>query len=539
MSEGASIRRARRPARRVALALLLALVVASGVFVYRFAAAPVEERPCLYTYPLQGDAADLNIAYESLDGSPLTVLQRGGVINDASCLNRTPVYAIVEIRSEEALRAALTLARENSLKVTPAGERHSMGGHSFSRGGLVLDMRGLDAIRVDRDAMTMTVGSGATWKKVQAVLDPMGLAVKAMQSINIFTVGGTLSVNAHGVAHDPGQIAPTVRSLRIMLTSGEVLTASPTQNAELFGAVLGGYGLVGIIVDATLDIVPNDVYEWRTEYIDFGEFPEHFRRKVVGNPDVALMYARLSIAPDTYLAETAVHTYLHTDLDIPPEPLGPPVKVALKRLIFNVSKTGGAGRWIRWNVEKHLEPGVHTCIERVDEATGKPAEACVASRNQKMNQSMEYLDTRLDDTNILQEYFIPLDETPAFIGGLRRIALDTEVNLVNVTLRIVTRDTVTALPYAKDDRIAFVLYFNQKLEDDDSRRLEQATRELIDLAIRHGGTFYLPYQLHYSPQQLRAAYPEVDRFFELKRRFDPAGLLSNAWYEKYGPQSAN
>ncbi|MGQ0383793.1 MAG: FAD-binding oxidoreductase [Gammaproteobacteria bacterium] len=518
---------------------MLALVVAASVFIYRFAAAPLGERPCIYTYPLRGDAAGLAVSYESLDGSTLTVLQRGGEINDASCLNRTPVYAVIEIRSEDDLRGALALARGNSLKVTPAGERHSMGGHSFSRGGLVLDMRGLDGIRVDRDAMTMTVGSGATWKEVQAVLDPMGLAVKAMQSINIFTVGGTLSVNAHGVAHDPGQIAPTVRSLRVMLTSGEVVAASATENPELFGAVLGGYGLAGIILDATLDIVPNDVYAWKTEYLDFGRFPDYFRRNVIGNPRVALMYARLSIAPDTYLAETAVHTYEHTDLDIPPEPLGPPAKVALKRLIFNVSKTGGIGRWIRWNVEKHLEPGVHTCVDVVDETGGKPAEVCVASRNQKMNQSMEYLDTRLDDTNILQEYFIPLDETPAFIDGLRRIVMDTDVNLVNVTLRIVTKDTVTALPYAKDDRIAFVLYFNQKLEDGDSRRLEQATRELIDLAIRHGGTFYLPYQLHYSPEQLRAAYPEVDRFFELKRRFDPAGLLSNAWYEKYGPQSAD
>ncbi len=43
-------------------------------------------------------------------------------------------------------------------------------------------------------------------------LDEQGLSVKAMQSINIFTVGGTLSVNAHGIAHNPGPIASTVRS---------------------------------------------------------------------------------------------------------------------------------------------------------------------------------------------------------------------------------------------------------------------------------------------------------------------------------------
>ncbi|HZL92512.1 MAG TPA: FAD-dependent oxidoreductase, partial [Vicinamibacterales bacterium] len=227
---------------RIASVVALGLLAFAVGTAYRLASEPSGEKECGFVYPLHGDSQDLAIGYEALDGSALRVLQRGGDINDASCLNRAPVYAVVEIRSEDDVRTALALARDNSLLVTPAGERHSMGGQSFSRGGLVLDMRGLDGVTIDREAMTMTVGSGASWKEVQAILDPLGLAVKAMQSINIFTVGGTLSVNAHGVAHDPGQIAPTVRSLRVMLSSGEVLRASPTENAELFGAVLGGYG---------------------------------------------------------------------------------------------------------------------------------------------------------------------------------------------------------------------------------------------------------------------------------------------------------
>lgn len=539
MTAGSSISSATGRRRRGWWFAFLALVLAAGIQTWRYSAEPARERACTFVYPAREDAADVPALRDVREDDALLVLQRGGTINDASCLNRTAVSAVVKVRSEGELRKALALARDNSLKVTPSGERHSMGGQSFSRGGLVLDMRGFDRIAVDPAAMTMTVGSGATWKQVQALLDPMDLAVKAMQSINLFSVGGTLSVNAHGVAHDPGQIAPTVRSLRVMLSNGEVVTASPTENAELFGAVLGGYGLVGVILDATLDIVPNEVYAWKTAYIDFKDFPAYFRREVVGNADVALMYGRLSIAPESFLKETAIHTYVHTDLDIPPEPLGPPAKVGLKRFIFNVSKTGGFGRSIRWYVEKHLEPGVHTCVMRQTGANGQDEEICVASRNQKMNQSMEYLDTRLDDTNILHEYFIPLDETPSFIEGLGKVVAETGVNLVNVTLRIVTKDEITALPYAKHDRIAFVLYFNQQLDEEDSRALEGATRDLIDLAIRHGGTFYLPYQLHYSPEQLRAAYPEVDRFFELKARFDPIGLFSNAWYEKYGPQKAD
>ena len=86
-------------------------------------------------------------------------------------------------------------------------------------------------------------------------MDQQGLAVQAMQSINIFPIGGALSVNAHGIAHSPGPVASTVKSLRIMLGNGEIKSASPTENAELFRLALGGYGLFGVILDADLRVV--------------------------------------------------------------------------------------------------------------------------------------------------------------------------------------------------------------------------------------------------------------------------------------------
>lgn len=473
------------------------------------------------------------MAYEALDTAPFDVSQRGGTTNDASCLNKTHIFAIVKVTSEDDVREALRFARQHGLKITPAGSQHSMGGQSFSQRGLVLDMKGFNAIDVDVTNKVLHVESGAIWKDIQARLDKEGLAVKAMQSINLFTVGGTLSVNAHGIAHDPGQIAPTVRSMRVMLSSGEVRRASPTENTELFGAVLGGYGLLGVILDVELDIVDNDVYAWKTDYVDYRDFPSYFDDHIVGNRDVALMYARLSISPTSYLTETAVHRYEHVNFEVEPNPLGGSAKVWTKRLLFNFSKTGAFGRWLRWQAEKHIEPGYHKCVTRSDVAETSGT-VCVATRNQKMNQSMEYLAGRLEDTNILQEYFVPLENTTDFVEGLRATVRANDVNLLNVTLRVVTKDTITALPYAKDDRIAYVLYFNQKLNEADSDRLRRTTVELIDLARANGGTFYLPYQLYYSPEQLRAAYPEIDDFFALKVKYDPIELFTNSFYEKYG-----
>ena len=158
----------------------------------------------------------------------------------------------------------------------------------------------------------LNVQSGAIWADVQQFLDKEGLAVKAMQSINIFTVGGTLSVNAHGIAHDPGPIAPTVKSMRVMLSNGEIKTASPTQNSELFKSVLGGYGLFGVILDVNLEVVENEMYEWTRDFMDYKDFPEYYRKNIENNDNIGLLYGRLSMSPTSYLTETIVHKYKKT-----------------------------------------------------------------------------------------------------------------------------------------------------------------------------------------------------------------------------------
>jgi FAD/FMN-containing dehydrogenase len=161
-------------------------------------------------------------------------------------------------------------------------------------------------------------------------------------------------------------------------------------------------------------------------------------------------------------------------------------------------------------------------------------EGCLVARNQEMYDSMDYLENRLRDTDILQEYFIPQRRLPEFVDGLHRIVAVNGANLINVTIRIVHKDTVTALPYAREDMFAYVLYFNQKFNDKESQVLQKTTIQLIDLSLGLDGTYYLPYQLFYSPVQLRKAYPDFDRFVATKKLYDPLGLFTNKFYEKYG-----
>jgi len=528
--------RAFSPKRRTVLLALASAIAASLLVTIRkvvqYAAAPTGEKESDFVFPPPVEPAPPTRLAPRPANPAVPFEQRGGFINDASHLNRTPVYGIVKVTSEADVGNALRFARESGLKVTAAGQRHSMGGQTFVKDGLVLDMRGLHRITLDKTRKIVNVQSGTVWADVQQLLDREGLSVKAMQSINIFTVGGTLSVNAHGIAHRPGPIAPTVRALRVMLSDGQVRTATPTLNAELFRHVLGGYGLFGVILDVDLEVVDNEMYELRTTYMDYREFADYYKQHVDGSDAVGLVYGRLSVSPSTYLREAAIHIYERTGYGGPIPPLTPDSHDALERLVINFSKTGGLGRRLRWALEKSLEPRLHACVSRNQAMT--PKDGCLVSRNQEMYDSMHYLENRLRDTDILQEYFVPYDEMGAFVDDLRTVVQRNGANLLNVTIRVVHKDAVTALPYAKQDMFGIVLYFNQGFNETESRVLQRTTQELIDVALGLNGTYYLPYQLFYAPAQLRRAYPEIDRWFRAKRTYDPIALLTNKFHDKYG-----
>ncbi|WP_211165404.1 hypothetical protein [Flavobacterium silvaticum] len=63
--------------------------------------------------------------------------------------------------------------------------------------------------------------------------------------------------------------------------------------------------------------------------------------------------------------------------------------------------------------------------------------------------------------------------------------------------------------------------------------MKQLTNQLVDAAIKNGGTFYLPYRLHIDRNKMRKSYPQADAFFELKRKYDPEEIFSNKFYEHY------
>jgi len=134
----------------------------------------------------------------------------------------------------------------------------SYGDAAQNGGGTVLEMTALDRIlSIDGERRTVTVQAGATLARVIAELARHGLTLPVVPGTRYVTVGGAIASDIHGKSHHrDGSLARHVAALSLCTASGEILELSPDCERDLFAATLGGMGLTGVVVQATLRVEP-------------------------------------------------------------------------------------------------------------------------------------------------------------------------------------------------------------------------------------------------------------------------------------------
>ena len=232
----------------------------------------------------------------------------GPVVNDITRLNPIEVERIVAPRHIDEIVAAV---RAHPGPVSVGGGRYSMGGQTATEGALYLDMRQFDqVVRFEPQERLITVQAGITWRKIQDLIDPFDLSLQIMQSYANFTVGGSLSVNAHGRYVGQGPLVSSVRSLRIVLADGSLVNASPDTNRQLFYGAIGGYGGLGVIVEATLALTDNVRVERSTQTMPLSAYRQFFFVKIAQEPHV--VFHNATLYPDAYNTVRAV-SFTQTD----------------------------------------------------------------------------------------------------------------------------------------------------------------------------------------------------------------------------------
>jgi FAD/FMN-containing dehydrogenase len=443
-------------------------------------------------------------------------------VNDITQLNPILVNNVFAPTTIEQIKDAIMAS---SGKISIGGGRFSQGGQIALEESLHLDMRNFNKVlSLDVESQEITVQSGIRWRDIQEVIDPENLSVKIMQSYANFTVGGSLSVNVHGRYMGEGPIILSVKSFKLVLADGSLVEASPQKHSEVFYGAIGGYGAFGVIVEATLALVPNTKIERHSQAMSLSDYPLFFSEKIKPNADI--IFHNALIYPPEYTDLRSV-SWVKTDKALTVD----------ERLTNHHSDYWWQPKLTKFVADsdfgKYLRQYVFDPLTNHGDV--------VQWRNREASLNLYELEpnSRKHNSYALREYFVPVAHFNSFAENMAEIFQRYEVNVLNVSIRHALPDTGSVLAWAREEVFAFVVYYRQGTSEDDKARVKVWSQALIDAAIAEGGAYYLPYQLQASTGQFHASYPRANEFFKLKKQLDPNNRFSNKMWEQHYPSNKN
>lgn len=447
-----------------------------------------------------------------------------GFANDASQLNLTEIDTLIAVPNNKTeiikqLKQVLLYAKEKNLKISIAGAQHSMGGHTIYPKGILLNMLPYKQMEFDEENNILTIGSGALWEDAIQYLDKYGKSVAVMQAFSSFSIGGSMSVNGHGWQKNLPPIASTVVSFTLMNDKGEIINCSREENQELFKLVIGGYGLFGIILDVKLKVADNVSLKYKSVAMKSNDYLSYYKKYITDNDKVNLVFGRLRVSDKNFLDEATI-TYFENSSE---KPLSLQKQnernKEIRRIVFRSTAGSEYGKRLRWD----LETGMNTILNN-----------STFTRNELLNGHVSLIENKdPKSTDLLHEYFIPERNFNQFIKDIKLILKNSEIDLLNITIRAVDKDEDSFMNYAKERVFGFVFLFNQKKTEKQEIEMKNLTNNLVDATIKNSGTFYLPYRLHIDKTKMRQVYPQSDEFFKLKRKYDKDEIFENKFYLHY------
>ena len=184
-----------------------------------------------------------DVPYQSpAQSQPLTALAGWGANAWAKCRFSEP---------EAPLQLAAQVERTGTIA---RGLGRSYGDAAINDGGAVLGTRRMDRyLAFDPETATLTCEAGVSLERIIEDFAPRGFFPLITPGTKFVTVGGCIASDVHGKAHHAqGSFVASVDAITVLLASGEVVTASRTENEDLFWGTFGGMGLLGIVLTATL-----------------------------------------------------------------------------------------------------------------------------------------------------------------------------------------------------------------------------------------------------------------------------------------------
>lgn len=447
------------------------------------------------------------------------------------------VSRFVRPESPEALAAVLARAAAESLPVVLRGSGRSYGDASLNTGALAIDMRGMSRILAwDAERGVADLESGVTIGDLWRHSLPQGWWPTVVPGTMHPTMGGCVAMNIHGKnCYRAGPFGDHVLELDLLTADGRTRTLSPQHEPELFRAVIAGLGLLGVVTRVRVQLKRMHSGRLRVRPIQTPTLEAMFDALAARTSTADYLVGWVDcFASGAALGRGLVHEAHH--LAEGEDPLGAATLAAshqeLPGSIFGVPRslvwrflqpiTNDFG--IRWlNHAKYVVP----------EPTDR--DGTFLQSHTAFAFLLDYVPDwrRVYGPGGFLQYQIFLPDATARAGFREALQLCQRRGVVSYLGVFKRHRADTFLLSHGLDGWSMALDF--PVPEHDAERLWALTRDLTQLVLEAGGTFYpAKDQVVDAVSFARAFGDRVTRFKAIKQQLDPAGVFASDQARRLG-----
>jgi decaprenylphospho-beta-D-ribofuranose 2-oxidase len=421
---------------------------------------------------------------------------------------------LVEVRDAADVDAGLARAGRRGLVARGLGR--SYGDAAQNAGGIVLDATTLDGFHdIDADRGVIRVDAGVSLELIMRTMVPLGWFVHVTPGTRQVTVGGAIAADVHGKSHHvDGSFANHVESFVLHTPKGTV-TVDPSSDPDLFWGTAGALGLTGVVGEATLQLLPIETSMIRAENVRCPDLDAVMAMMV--DDDDRFRYSAAWIdclATGATLGRSVLSRGDHAVVDDLPKKLRrDPLRFA-PRALLPAPPWAPNGLLNRMSVAAFNElwyrvtPSLHGAVESIS-SFFHPLDG-VRGWN-RLYGSCGFLQ---------YQYVVPDSEHAAVRRSIEMLSEARAASFLAVLKRFGPGNPGPLSFPQPGWTLALDIPATV-------RGLAELLDRLDEIVVEAGGRIYLAKDSRLRPELLPAMYPDLDRFAELRRRVDPAGVMQS------------
>ncbi len=431
---------------------------------------------------------------------------------------------VARARSGADVDHVLAAAAGGGRSVVARGLGRAYGDAAQCAGGIVLDVTGLDTVfEADVEAGVVRVGAGVSLDSLMRAFVPRGWFVPVSPGTRHVTVGGAIAADIHGKNHHrDGSFCSYVTRLSLATPTGRV-EISPEDDPELFWATAGGMGLTGIVVDATIRMLPVQTATMRVDTERAGNLDDCLAAMTERDDQYRYSVAWIDcLARGSAMGRAVLTRGDHARLEDLPAP-----------------RRADALRF---------DPVVRAQVP-VTPPSGLLNAVTVAAFNELWFRKAPR--SRAGELQSIAAYFHPLDGVGAWNRmygrrGFVQYQLVVPLGAGDALRAVLTRLSARRMPsfvtvlkrFGPGDpgplsfpMEGWTLTFDLPVG---AAALGPLLDELDELVAEAGGRVYLAKDARLRPELLEAMYPHLAQWREVRARVDPAGILASDLSRRLG-----